>query len=74
MADRPPLLAVLAGIGLLIVCCAAPLLIGAIGAAGISALVAWGGRALVPIIGLLGVGSVLVLFLRRKHQGGRSRR
>lgn len=74
MADRPPLLAVLAGIGLLIVCCAAPLLISAIAGLGVSALAAWGGRAIVPIIGLLGVGTVLVLFLRRRHHGGRSRR
>jgi Na+/melibiose symporter-like transporter len=69
MTDRPPLRAGLAVIGVLVVCCAAPLLIGAIGGAGISALVAWGSRAILPIIGLLVVVAALILLLRtrRKH-------
>lgn len=63
MPNRSTLWATLGGAGLVAVCCGAPLLAGAIGALGFSALLAWGTRIL-PVVGLAIVAATLVFYLR----------
>ena len=67
MNDRTGIWAGLAGIGLLAVCCGGPLLIGAIGAAGVSVLLGWTTHALIPAAGLLVVMAGLAFYLRSRR-------
>lgn len=64
MANGSTLWAGLAGTGLVAACCGAPLLAGAIGAVGLSALLAWGTRIILPAAGLAIVAASLVLYSR----------
>jgi len=64
MPNRSTLWAGLGGAGLVAVCCGAPLLAGAIGALGFSALLAWGTRIILPVAGLAIVAMALVVYPR----------
>lgn len=64
MNERPSLWAGLTGIGLVALCCGAPLLIGAIGVLSVSALARWATHVILPTIGLLVVVAGLVLYFR----------
>jgi hypothetical protein len=66
MNERPMLWTGLPGIGLVVLCCGGPLLVGAIG---VSALLTWGTHFIWPAAGLVIVAVALVLYsrFRRTH-------
>jgi hypothetical protein len=69
MNERPTLWAALAGIGLVMVCCGGPLLVGAIGVLSASAVLSWANHIFLPATGLLAGVAALVLYrrFRRAH-------
>lgn len=67
MNDRTGIWAGLAGIGLLVICCGGPLLIGAIGVLSASALLGWATHIVLPAAGLLVVVLAFAFYLRSRR-------